>query len=312
MSAAHEHNHHGHQHGHQHGPAPDQAHGRAFVVAIVLNALFVGIEFVYGYLANSSALMADAGHNLSDVLGLFLAWGAALLARKAPFGRFTYGLRNASTLAALLNAVLLLIACALIAWQAVLRLSHPPEVVGFTVSVVAAIGIVVNGFSAWLFMRGSKTDLNIRGAYLHMAADAAISLGVAVTGLVMMRTHWTWLDPVVSLLIVGVILVGTWGLLRDAVRLALNAVPEHLHLADIAEFLKRQPGVTDVHDLHVWGISTTEAALTAHVVVPSGYPGDHVVDEMVAALQARFKVQHATLQIETGATRHTCSLQVQH
>jgi cobalt-zinc-cadmium efflux system protein len=307
MSGAHDHDHHGHSH--HHGPASGQGHGRAFVVAIVLNSVFVGVEFVYGFLANSSALMADAGHNLSDVLGLFLAWGAALLARRAPFGRFTYGLRNASTLAALFNSFLLLLACALIAWQAVQRLSHPPDVAGFTVSIVAAIGILVNGFSAWLFMRGSKTDLNIRGAYLHMAADAAISLGVAVTGVVMMKTHWTWLDPVVSLFIVAIILAGTWGLLRDAVRLALNAVPEHIQLPSILAYFKEYPGVSGVHDLHVWGISTTECALTAHVVMPAGYPGDRVVDDMVAALKARFGVHHATLQVETGTTEHTCSLQ---
>jgi cobalt-zinc-cadmium efflux system protein len=308
----HDEHHHHHGHGHSHAHAPVSGYGRAFVLAILLNSIFVSVEFVYGVLANSSALMADAGHNLSDVTGLFLAWGAAVLAKKAPFGRFTYGLRNASTLAALGNALLLLAACGVIAWQAFLRLAHPPEVAGFTVSVVATIGILINGFSAWLFMRGSKHDLNIRGAYLHMMADAAISLGVALAGLIMMWTHWTWVDPVVSLSIVGVILVGTWGLLRDSVQLALNAAPAHINLAGIETFLHQHPGVSDVHDVHVWGISTTECALTAHVVMPAGYPGDHVVDDMVTVLKTRFGVQHPTLQVETGATAHACCLQAQH
>ncbi len=307
-----DHHDHAHGHGHSHAHPPVSGHGRAFALAIVLNSLFVSVEFVYGFLANSSALMADAGHNLSDVTGLFLAWGAAVLAKKAPFGRFSYGLRNASTLAAVGNALLLLAACGLIAWQAMLRLTHPPEVAGFTVSVVATIGIFINGFSAWLFLRGSKSDLNIRGAYLHMMADAAISLGVALAGLIMMWTRWTWLDPVVSLLIVGVILLGTWGLLRDSVQLALNAAPSHLNLVGIEGYLRQYPGVSDVHDMHVWGISTTECALTAHVVMPAGYPGDHVVDDMVKVLKTTFGVQHPTLQVETGATAHTCCLAAQH
>ena len=221
--------HKGHAHGGSHNHGDPTTQGRSFAIAIALNTIFVGVEFFYGWLANSTALMADAGHNLSDVLGLLLAWGAVILARKAPNEQYTYGLRSTSILAALANAMLLLVACGAIAWEAVQRFSEPPAVAGLTVTLVAALGIVVNGVSAWLFIKGSKGDLNIRGAYLHMAADAAVSLGVVVSGLVIMFTGWYWLDPAVSLVIVLVIVVGTWSLLREAIQLALNAVPKHIH-----------------------------------------------------------------------------------
>jgi cobalt-zinc-cadmium efflux system protein len=252
--------------------------------------------------------MADAGHNLSDVLGLLMAWGAAILARKTPSGRFTYGLRSTSILAALANAMFLMVACGAIAWEAIQRFSEPPVVAGLTVTLVAGIGIVINGLSAWLFVKGSKGDLNIRGAYLHMAADAAVSLGVAVAGVVMMFTAWYWLDPVVSLAIVAAILIGTWGLLRESVQLALNAVPAHIDVAAVETYLRQCAGVTDIHDLHIWGMSTTESALTVHLVMPEGYPGDAFMDDIMQTLKDRYSVQHSTLQVEQGTTDHACVL----
>jgi cobalt-zinc-cadmium efflux system protein len=316
MSAHHHHGHdrhghnhgHAHGHGHQHHAAPGTSHGRAFALAIGVNTLFVAIEFSYGFIANSTALMADAGHNLSDVLGLMLAWGAALLARSAPNGRYTYGLRSSSILAALANALLLMVACGAIAWEAVHRFSHPAPVAGMTVSVVAAIGVAVNGFSAWLFMAGSKDDLNLRGAYLHMAADAAISLAVVVAGVAIMYTGWTWLDPVVSIAIVLVIVLGTWSLLREALQMVLAAVPNNVDAAAVSAFLAGRPGVSEVHDLHIWAMSTTETALTAHLVMPGGYPGDGTIDGIVEALRKDFAIHHCTLQVEQGTTDHGCAL----
>jgi cobalt-zinc-cadmium efflux system protein len=311
---AHHHAHgHGHDHaghGHHHHGNPD-SHGRAFFIAVVLNSLFVVVEFSYGVVANSTALMADAGHNLSDVLGLLLAWGAAMLARRAPSGRFTYGLRSTSIMAAVTNAAFLLAACGAIAWEAVQRFHQPPAVAGMTVTLVAGIGIVINSLSAWLFMKGSQGDLNIRGAYLHMAADAAVSLGVVIAGAAMMITGAFWLDPVISLAIVGVIVYSTWGLLRESMQLALNAVPAHIDLETVAAYLRGLPGVADIHDLHVWGMSTTEAALTVHLVTPGGYPGDAFMDAVTHELEARFGVHHSTLQIEQGTTPHACRLHPQ-
>jgi cobalt-zinc-cadmium efflux system protein len=303
----HDHHHgHGHHH-HHHHPAPD-GNNRAFALAVGLNALFVAIEFTYGFIAHSTALMADAGHNLSDVLGLLLAWGAAVLAKTAPSGRYTYGLRSSSILAALGNSLLLMVACGAIALEAVQRFSHPAPVAGTTVSIVAAVGVLVNGFSAWLFMSGSKDDLNVRGAYQHMAADAAISLGVVVSGLVIMYTGWTWLDPLVSLAIVLMILAGTWALLRESVQLMMAAVPAGVDAKRVSQFLVERPGVSEVHDMHIWAISTTENALTAHVVMPGGYPGDKVIDEMVDQLRSDFSIHHCTLQVEEGTTDHGCVL----
>lgn len=326
----HDHHHdHPHGHGHAHDHAADRAHGhshaagghhhhgfdpgagsrRAFAIAVALNSLFVVAEFAFGFVANSTALMADAGHNLSDVLGLLLAWGAAVLSGRPPNGRFTYGLRSTSIFAALGNGTMLFFACGAIAWEAVQRLSSPPAVTSVTVVVVAAIGIVVNGLSAWLFLSGSRHDLNVRGAYLHMAADAAVSLGVVVAGLAMMATGWYVLDPVVSIVIVAVILAGTWGLLRESLRLALNAVPAHIDAASVESYLRAFPGVKGVHDLHIWGMSTTESALTVHLVMPDGHPGDGFMDEVSRGLHERFAVQHSTLQVELGTTEHACALQ---
>jgi cobalt-zinc-cadmium efflux system protein len=310
----HKHDHdHGHGFGHHHSHTPPANAGRAFALAIGLNAAFVAIEFAYGFIANSTALMADAGHNLSDVLGLGLAWGAALLTKSAPTRRFTYGLRGSSILAALLNALLLMVACGAIAWEAVLRFAHPEPVAGTTVSIVAAIGVLVNGFSAWLFMSGSKDDINVRGAYLHMAADAGLSLGVVVAGLVVMYTGWRWLDPAVSLVIVVIIVAGTWSLMRESVQMALAGVPANVDAGKVNAFLAAQPGVTEVHDVHIWAMSTTETALTAHLVMPGGYPGDATIDGIVAHLREDFSIHHCTLQVEQGTTRHAgCALRDTH
>lgn len=310
----HIHDHSGHSHTHGHHHVDPNNHGSAFILAILLNTTFVGVEFSYGFITNSTALLADAGHNLSDVLGLLLAWGATILARKVPNERYTYGLRSTSILAALANAMLLLVACGAIAWEAVHRFAQPPAIAGLTITWVATIGIVINGLSAWLFVKGSKGDLNIRGAYLHMMADMFVSLGVVIAGLTMMYTDWYWLDPSISLLIVIVIMISTWGLLRDSLRLALSAVPADINVAEVESYLRQCPGVKDVHDLHIWGMSTTEGALSVHLVIPEGYPGDHFMDEITDTLKKRFSIKHSTLQMELGTTNHTCTLvpQVEH
>jgi cobalt-zinc-cadmium efflux system protein len=309
------HAHHDHGHDHSHGHGHHQHHGdpntmgRAFAIAIVLNTVFVAVEFFYGFLANSTALMADAGHNLSDVLGLMLAWGAAILAKRLPNSRYTYGLRSTSMLAALFNAMLLMVACGGIAWEAVQQLVHPDLVAGLTVSVVAGIGILINGFSAWLFMSGSKDDINIRGAYLHMAADAAISLGVLVAGVIVGYTGWNWLDPLVSVVIVVFIVISTWSLLTQSLRMMMAAVPDNVDRAGIEQFLRSQPGVAKVSDLHIWAMSTTENALTAQLVTPAGYPGDGAIDAISKQLREDFAIQHSTLQVRLGESELECCLQ---
>jgi cobalt-zinc-cadmium efflux system protein len=304
------HHHDGHAHhsdGHHHHAPSD--HSRAFVLAIVLNVGFVAMEFAYGVIADSTALMADAGHNLSDVLGLLLAWGAAILAKKQPSDRYTYGLRSTSILAALANGMLLLVASGGIGWEAVRRFAEPAEVAGLTVAVVAGIGIAVNGFSAWLFMAGRKQDLNIRGAFLHMAADALVSLGVVIGGMTILYTGWYWIDPVLSLIIVVVILIGTWGLLREAIQLSLSAVPAHIDLQQVQQFLADLPGVAEVRDLHIWGMSTTETALTVQLIMPDGYPEDGFMESIAGRLQERFAIQHSTLQIRRQITGSACTLE---
>ena len=285
---------------HDHGPTdgvPAADFGRAFLAGIALNLTFVAIEATFGFLSNSVALIADAGHNLSDVLGLAVAWGATVLAKRRPSARFTYGLGRSSILAALLNAAFLLIAVGAIAFEAVRRLADPQPVVGTTVMAVAAVGIVVNGVTAWLFAKG-RGDLNVRGAFLHMAADAAVSLGVVVAALVIIRTGWLWLDPAVSLVIVAVIVIGTWGLLREAVTMSLDAVPGEIKPSEITAALAALPGVAEVHDLHIWSLSTTETALTAHVVRPDGHPGDDFLHDAAAMLLKTFEIAHCTIQLE--------------
>jgi cobalt-zinc-cadmium efflux system protein len=284
-------------HSHQHG---DINHGRAFALGIGLNLAFVAIEAVFGLLAGSLALLADAGHNLSDVLGLLLAWGASVLARRRPTQRRTYGMRRSSILAALLNAMLLLVAVGGICWEAVRQLFSPEPPPGAAVIWVALAGVGVNGATALLFLRGRERDVNIRGAFLHMAADAGVSLGVVVAGVAIQLTGWSWLDPAASLLIVVVILIGTWGLLRESLDLAMDAVPRGIEPQAVEAYLARLPGVVGVHDLHIWALSTTEAALTVHLVVPEVTDGDGLMAQVSRELHERFAIEHATLQIERG------------
>jgi cobalt-zinc-cadmium efflux system protein len=305
--SSHHHDHHKHDH-HGHHHAVPTNHNAAFAIAIALNVAFVAVEFVYGFIAQSTALLADAGHNLSDVLGLLLAWGAALLARKQPNARYTYGLRSSSILAALANALLLLIACAAIAWEAVARFVEPAPVASMTVMVVAGIGILINGLSAWLFVAGSKDDLNIRGAFLHMAADALVSLAVVVGAAVMFFTSWYLIDALLSLVIVAVILFGTWSLLREAIRLALSAVPENIDLDAVEQFLQGLPGVSAVQDLHIWAMSTTEAALTAHLVMQEGHPGDAFMADVSHELTEHYRIVHTTIQIQSKSASLGCVL----
>lgn len=290
-------------HGHDHGSAD---YGRAFAIGIALNLAFVVIEFIYGRLAHSLALVADAGHNLSDVLALLLAWGAAVLARRHPTPGRTYGMRRSSILAALINAVVLLLAVGAIAWEAIRRFSEPNPVAGGTVIWVAMIGIVINAATALLFLSGRKGDLNIRGAFLHMAADAGVSLGVVLAGIAILATGWLWLDPTVSLAIVVVILIGTWGLLRDSINLALDAVPGGIDLDGIRQYLASLPKVVEIHDLHVWGMSTTEAALTAHLVMAEAVCDDAFLARIESELHDLFGIEHATIQMETGNPIYPC------
>jgi cobalt-zinc-cadmium efflux system protein len=303
----------GHDHGHAH--ASGHAHAHRFPVeginlrmgaAVALNLLFVVIEGGFGFLSNSVALIADAGHNLSDVLGLVCAWGAMYLGRRPPGARFTYGLGRSSVLAALVNAVLLLLACGAIAWEAASRLAAPPPVAGRTVMTVAAVGIVLNGISAWLLHAGSHGDLNRRSAYIHMLGDAAVSGGVLLAGLLIVFTGWNRLDPIVSLVIVAVILTSTWRLLRDSLTLSLDGVPAGVNSSAVMSYLAEQRGVTDVHDLHIWALSTTSVALTAHLVVPDRGAEDSLLTSLMPNLKRRFQIQHATLQIERDRCEHGC------
>jgi len=308
----HEHGHdHSHSHGHGHSHAPKEF-GKAFAIGALLNTGFVIAEVIYGISANSVALLADAGHNLSDVLGLLLAWGASVLVKRAPSARFTYGLRSTSILAALSNAALLLLVTGGIAWEAIVRFRHPTDVEGITVIVVAAIGVAINLTTAALFMSGRKDDLNVRAAFMHMAGDAAIALGVVVAGIAIIYTGWHWIDPLTSLVISLLVIWGTWGLLRDSVNLALHAVPAGIQTEEVQQFLATWPGVSEVHDLHIWGMSTTETALTAHVAFPSGHPGDAVLQKVATELQEHYSIGHVTLQIETGDTGAMCALAPSH
>lgn len=293
----HDHSHGGHSHGHAHAPAD---FGRAFLIGTTLNLAFVIVEGTAGLLTDSMALLADAGHNLSDVLGLLIAWGGASLAKRPASRRFTYGLRSSTILAALANAVLLLFAVGAIALEASRRFAAPPPVEGATVMIVAGVGIVINTATALMFARGRKGDINIRGAYLHMAADAAVSAGVVVGGGLILFTGRAWIDPALSLVIVAVILWSTWGLLRDSVTMALNAVPQGIDAEKVEAALAGLPGVARVHDLHIWPMSTTEVALTAHLLMPGGHPGDAFLRGAEHRLDHDFGIGHATLQIELG------------
>jgi cobalt-zinc-cadmium efflux system protein len=292
------HDHSGHAHAdsaHAHAPT---SFGKAFAIGIALNLGFVVIEALYGVISNSVSLLADAGHNLSDVLGLGVAWLGSLLAQRAPTARFTYGLRGSSILAALFNAVFLLVTVGGLSWEAIRRIGSPEPVAGTTMMAVAAIGILVNAVTAWLFAAGRKDDINLKAAFLHMASDALVSVGVVGAGLVILLTNWLWVDPAVSLVINGVIVWGTWGLLRDSVGMSMAAVPPQIDPAAVRDLLSTRAGVVDVHDLHIWPMSTTENALTCHLVMPNGHPGDMFLNELCSDLAHRFKIHHTTVQIE--------------
>lgn len=292
------------EHSHHHGPA---AFSRAFAIGIALNLGFVIVEAAYGWKVGSLALLADAGHNLSDVAGLVLAWVAALAAGRLPDQRHTYGWQRASILAAFANAVLLLVAMGSLLWEAGHRLQSPAPIDGITVMVIAAIGVLVNGVTAALFMAGSKSDMNIRGAFLHMAADALVSLGVVATGALYLATGWAWLDPATSMVIALVIIAGTWSLFRQSLHLLFDGVPGSIALADVDATLRELPGVVDVHDLHVWAMSTTGIALTAHLVMPGGHPGDAFLESIGRQLHDRFHITHPTIQIELDSHDHGCA-----
>jgi len=284
-----------HTHSHSHAPA---SFGLIFAIAVGLNAALVILQVVYGLIAGSVALLADAGHNFGDVLGLLMAWGGHVAASATPTRRHTYGFRSASILAALGNGVVLLVATGAIAWEAIQRLFAPSEVAGATVMIVAAVGIVLNGVSAWLLMAGQKDDLNVRGAFLHLVGDAAVSLGVVVAGGAILLTGWRWLDPVASLVISAVIVWSTWSLMRGALDLSLAAVPRKIDPDAVRGFFEGLSGVASVHDLHVWAISTTETALTIHLVMPDGHPGDRFLEDVAGELHRRFAIVHPTVQIE--------------
>lgn len=302
---------HRHAPGHSHGGSghhhAQTSFGRAFAIGTALNLAYILLETGYGLRTGSMALLADAGHNLSDVLGLLLAWGGASLAQRAATARRTYGFRSSTILAALGNAVALLLAIGAIGWEAIGRFANPEPVPGGVIAWVAAVGIVVNGFTAWLFVGGRHTDLNVRGAYLHMVADAAVSAGVVIAGITIVYTEWQWLDPTISLVVVVLIAYSTWGLLRESVDLALQAVPSHVDPAAVRAYLLALPGVTDVHDLHIWGMSTTDTALTAHLIRPGGTDdADALLSDVAHALHDRFGIRHPTIQIERGTGTHPC------
>lgn len=292
-----------HGHNHNHG-AP--ASSRTFAIGIGLNVLFVIVEVAYGIRAHSLALLSDAGHNLGDVLGLGLSWGAIILAKRPPSERHTYGMRRASILASLGNAILLLIAVGGISWEAVQRLTRPHAVEGMTMVAVAGIGVVVNGLAALLFMSGRHHDLNVRSAFLHMLSDAAVSVGVILAGIAIQLTGKSWVDPVVSLAVGAIIVVGTWNLLRESLRLAMDAVPEGIDLQVVQAALAGLPGVTAVHDLHIWAMSTTETALTVHLVVPEKVINDDAMAQICRDLHDRFGIEHTTIQVERGDGTAEC------
>jgi cobalt-zinc-cadmium efflux system protein len=302
--AHHAHDHHTHDHA-AHGTG---GFGRAFAIGIAANTLYVACEAIYGVLGNSLALLADAGHNFGDVISLGLAWLAAWVSEKAPSARYTYGLRSSSILAALANAVLLAAVTGAIAWEAMLRLVRPEPAAGPVMMAVAAVGILVNGATALMFAAGRDHDLNIRSAFQHMASDALVALGVVITGGLILLTHAAWLDPAIGLVICAVIVWGTWSLLRESLDLALAAVPLSVDRDRVLAYLGALPGVTEVHDLHIWGMSTTETALTAHLVRPGAALDDALLAEVCGELKSRFAIHHATLQVEDGSQDQPCEL----
>jgi cobalt-zinc-cadmium efflux system protein len=304
-----DHGHHSHDHhGHDHHRHLSSDLGLVFAISIALNLGFVLIEGIFGFISHSMSLLADAGHNFSDVLGLVAAWGANVLAARRPSARYTYGLRSSSILAALANAIVLLIAVGGIVVEAVQRLITPAEVGGVTIIIVACAGVVVNGAAALMLGHRHHGDLNIKSAYAHMLADALVSIGVALSGAVILWTDWLWLDPAVSIVVSAVIVLGTWRLLRHSLDMALHAVPPGIDPAAVRAQLLETPGVSEVHDLHIWPMSTTSTALTAHLIMPAGHPGDACLSDVATALGKRFGIEHATIQVETGDPAHPCVL----
>jgi len=289
---------------HHHHAPPD--YNRAFAAAVVLNLGFVIVEAVFGLLSDSLALLTDAGHNLSDVMGLLLAWGAAALAKKKPSLHRTYGYSRATIIASLFSGLLLMGAVGAIGWEAANRLFEPAQPAGMTIVVVAGIGVVINTVTALFFISGKNVDLNIRGAFLHMAADAGISLGVALSGVLILLYGWNWIDPVISLLIAAAIFFSTWGLLRDSLNLAVDAVPRNVDAAAVRDYLAGLPGVAELHDLHIWPLSTTDTALTAHLVMDTYPDGDEFLGAVAHDLQARFDISHATIQLERAGSGVFC------
>jgi len=303
-----DHDHHGHDHGHgghSHSHAPKDF-GRAFLIGIALNTGFIVLEVIFGFFADSLALLADAGHNMSDVLGLILAWAAAEMAKRIATERRTYGWRRGTVVAALLNALLLLVGVGAIVWEAVSRFNHPAEVAGGTVMWVAGLGIFVNGATALLFMSGRKDDLNVRGAFLHMAADAGVSLGVMISGGLILLTKWTWLDPVVSLFVAAIILWSTWSLFVDSLNLSLDAVPDNVDPAKVRSYLESLPEVAEVHHIHIWPLSTTEVAMTAHVVKKEPTLDDTLLAQIHQELRHHHGIAHATIQFEASSECRGC------
>lgn len=281
-------------------------------MGVGLNVLFVVVEVVFGLLANSLALLADAGHNLADVLSLLLAWGAHALSSSRPTHRRTYGFRRSTILASLISAVALYSALGAMAWEAINRFQEQASVSGSTVIVVAALGMVINGATALLFARDRHRDLNVRGAFMHMAADALVSLGVVLTGFGLVLTGWTWLDPAISLAIIVVVAVSGWSLVRESLNLALDAVPSHIDAREVRSYLESQPGVAGVHDLHIWAMSTTETALTVHLLVPDGFGNDDMLGRLARALHERFDIHHSTVQLEHGKPARRCPTACDH
>lgn len=296
----------GHSHSHNHN-LNKVDYNKAFGFGILLNITYIIVELVYGLLINSTALMADAGHNFSDVLGLMLAWGAARLATKLPTIKTTYGMRKSTVLAALFNSILLMIAVGAISFEAVRKFLNPEPVEGTTMMIVAGIGVIINTFTAILFIRGKEKDMNIKGAYLHMAADAGVSLGVVAAGLLISITGWLWLDPLMSIIIVIIITAGTWGLLRDSFMLSVDAVPESINVEEVQNYLGLIPGVKEVHDLHVWAMSTTETALTVHLVIPNSSFDDKMLKKISGELHTKFGIGHSTVQVEQNSSDANCS-----
>jgi cobalt-zinc-cadmium efflux system protein len=304
---AHNHPHHDDDHHHEHGGGSNPKNwNKAFILGIFLNFCFVVVEAIYGYLAHSLSLIADAGHNLSDVLGLGLAFGAHFLAQKKPSQQFTYGYKSSTILASLANSIVLLVAVGGILVESLQRLRAPEMIGTNTVMVVALVGIFINGLTAMLFFSGREKDLNIRGAFLHMLADALISFGVVVSAFLISKTQWLWIDPTVSVIIALVIVWSTWKLLKESLSMALGGVPAHIEISEVREFLEKSPGVTHVHDLHVWALSTTDVALTAHLVIPQGSNDGEFLKKLISSLKKEFQIQHATIQVEFRSPQDPC------